>query len=75
MKDKLSWQAKLIGRMHDRRVTRVEVARELGVTKAYVTMILNGRRNPPNAEAKLNWALEKVLERRILNEHSADPGF
>lgn len=75
MKQKLSWQGKLLGQMHDCRVTRTDLAREMGVTKAYVTMVLNGTRNPADAEARLNRAFASVLERRVLDEHATDPGF
>lgn len=58
------WTGRLIGRMHNERVTVEEIANELGITKAYVSMILNSRRNPPNARDKLEAAFARVCEKR-----------
>lgn len=54
------WTGKLIGEMHNAGVSRAEVARELGVSTAYVTMVLNGIRTPEGAEEKLRAAFERV---------------
>ena len=50
------WTGRLIGDMHNTGVSRAEVARELGVSTAYVTMVLNGIRTPKGAEEKLRAA-------------------
>lgn len=58
------WTGRLIGDMHNAGVSRAEVARELGVSTAYVTMVLNGIRTPEGAEKKLRAAFERVKETR-----------
>lgn len=58
------WTGRLIGDMHNAGVSRAEVARELGVSIAYVTMVLNGIRTPKGAEEKLRAAFERVKEAR-----------
>lgn len=58
------WTGRLIGDMHNAGVSRAEVARELGVSTAYVTMMLNGIRTPEGAEEKLRAAFERVKEAR-----------
>jgi transcriptional regulator with XRE-family HTH domain len=58
------WTGRLIGDMHNAGVSRAEVARELGVSTAYVTMVLNGIRTPEGAEKKLRAAFERVKEAR-----------
>ena len=55
------WTGDLIGRMHNARITYDDLAAELGVGKAYICMILNGRRCPPDAEERLNAAYYRVL--------------
>ena len=55
------WTGRLIGDMHNAGVSRAEVARELGVSTAYVTMVLNGIRTPKGAEEKLRAAFELSL--------------
>lgn len=58
------WTGRLIGDMHNAGVSRAEVARELGLSTAYVTMVLNGIRTPEGAEEKLRAAFERVKEAR-----------
>ena len=40
------------------------IANELGVHKSYISMILNGQREPKNAEARLNAAFDAIMARR-----------
>ncbi len=58
------WTGDLIGRMHNESVTYDDLAVELGVSKPYISMILNGNRNPHDAETRLNAAFYRVLEKR-----------
>ena len=62
MKEK--WTGSLIGKMHNADVTYEDLAKEMGVTKAYVSMILNCSRTPPNAEERLNDAFNSILKRK-----------
>lgn len=62
MKDK--WTGDLIGKMHIHEVTYDDLANELGVTKAYISMILNGSRTPETAKERLQGAFQRVLEKR-----------
>lgn len=65
---KPNWTGDLISKMHVHEVTYEELARELGVGKPYVGMILNGRRNPPDAKERLQAAFERVLKKRKFPE-------
>lgn len=58
------WTGDLIGKMHNNRVTYDDVAAELGVTKCYVSMILNGRRKPPNIQQRMEEALNAIIGRK-----------
>lgn len=58
------WTGKLIGEMHNYGISRKDLAAELGVSKAYVTMVLNGQRTPPNARERLEVAYAAVLARK-----------
>lgn len=62
MKDK--WTGRLIGKMHNEEITRNELADELGVKKSYVSMILNCDRKPPDAQKRLEAAVDAIIERR-----------
>lgn len=58
------WTGNLIGRMHNECVTYEDIAKELGVTKAYVSMILNSKRTPTDAKERLEEAFQAVKEKR-----------
>lgn len=58
------WTGQLIGKMHNSRVTYDEIARKLGVGKAYVSMVLNGARSPKDAKQRFNAAYEAVIAER-----------
>lgn len=59
-----AWTGELIGKMHMAKVRMKDLAEETGWTKGYITMIMNGKRNPENAEQRLNDAFESVLRKR-----------
>lgn len=58
------WTGRLIGRMHNERVTYDDLGAEMGVTKAYVSMILNGTRKPEGIKERMEAAFNAVLEKR-----------
>lgn len=63
------WTGRLIGRMHNERITYEQLANEMGVNKAYISMILNGKRKPPNIQKRMEDALNAIIkERRKQNE-------
>lgn len=57
------WTGRLIGRMHNERITYEQLANEMGVNKAYISMILNGKRKPPNIQKRVETALEAIIKR------------
>jgi len=62
---KEKWTGDLIGKMHVHEVTYDDLAAELGYTKSYVSMILNGSRKPADAKEKLQEAFSNILKKRI----------
>lgn len=58
------WTGRLVGKMHNERVTFDELAKEMGVTKPYVSMLLNGKRKPEGVQNRMEEALDAVLQRR-----------
>lgn len=58
------WTGKLIGKMHNNKVTYEDLANELGVTKSYISMIFNGTRKPDGIRQRLEKAYEDVLAKR-----------
>ena len=58
------WTANLLGRMHLTGVTARQLAAEVGWDYRYFSAVINGHRTPKGAEAKLNAALERLIEKR-----------
>lgn len=58
------WTGRLIGKMHNARVTFDELASEMGVTKSYISMLLNGKRKPEGIQKRMEAALDAILQKR-----------
>lgn len=58
------WTGELLMIMHNNRIRRAEVAKKLGISKAYTTQILNGLRSPSRMEEKMRAAVEDILAER-----------
>ena len=58
------WTGDVVKKMHLQGITQDDIAEEMGVTKSYVCAILNGRRKPPDAKARIKDALDRIIERR-----------
>ena len=58
------WTGRLIGKMHNEMVSQDDLAKELGVTKAYISMILNSRRRPDGIQQRMEDAFESVVNKR-----------
>ena len=58
------WTGRLVGKMHNAGVTYDDLGEELGVTRSYVSMILNSRRKPDGIQKRLETAFESVLAKR-----------
>ena len=60
------WTGVLIGKMHNERVTYLDLANEMSVTKSYISMILNGARKPKGIEKRMKEAFDSILAKRKL---------
>ena len=58
------WTGRLVGMMHNERVTYDELAAEMGIKKAYLSMLLNSKRKPDGIQERMEAAFEAVLEKR-----------
>lgn len=50
--------------MHNEGISYGDLAAEMGITKGYVCMILNGKRKPQDIQEKMENALYRILQRR-----------
>lgn len=58
------WTAEIIGEMHLHRISKKSLAGHLGVTPEYVSMILNGHRDPPGAEGRFRKAVMEIIQEK-----------
>lgn len=58
------WIGDFVGRMHRNRLTITQVAREMDVTREYLSMILNGHKEPKGIEQRMNDALDNLIEKQ-----------
>lgn len=57
------WIGDFVGRIHRHKITITQIAQEMGVTREYLSMILNGHREPPDIEKRMNDALDIIIEK------------
>ena len=57
------WTGKVIGEMHVTGVTMRELAAEIGWHEKYLSAVLNGHRNPKEAESKIKEGLSRCKDR------------
>ena len=62
------WIGDFVGKMHRNKVTITQMAQEMGVTREYLSMILNGHREPTGISKRLNDALDSVIEKNKTKE-------
>lgn len=62
MNDK--WTGDLIGKMHNHKISHAELANELNVSPAYLSMVLNGKKKSKGAKEKFNLALNSIIAKR-----------
>ena len=55
------WTGDLVGLMHNHKISIQMLADKLGVTNRYVSMVLNGHREPAGAEEKFRKAVEEII--------------
>lgn len=58
------WTGDVIGKMHIHGITAKELATRLDLKPEYISMILNGKREPKDAEMKIRAALDELIQER-----------
>ena len=66
------WTGVLIGKMHNERITYLDLANEMSVTKSYISMILNGARKPKGIEKRMKEAFDSILAKRKLETERSE---
>lgn len=68
-----AWTGRAVGKMHMLHITNREVAEKMGVTNRYLSMILNGHRNPPGAEQRVGAAIDEIERERNAENEAESP--
>ena len=58
------WTGEVIGLMHNNRISFQQLADKLGWHVKYLSAVLNSKRNPTDAEAKVRSALAEIIADR-----------
>ena len=58
------WTGEVAKQLHLYGLTGADLAREMGCTRSYVAMILNGQREPRGGRERVEAALERCMKRR-----------
>lgn len=58
------WTADIVGKMHIAGVTAKELAAYLNYNPKYVSAVLNGKREPKNAEQIFRQGLEEMIQQK-----------
>lgn len=61
------WTGDLIGEMHINSVTMKQLATEVGWHEKYLSVVLNGHKEPKGAEEKLRAALSRLIKEQPQN--------
>ncbi len=60
------WTGHLVGRMHNENITNEDLGKELGVTSAYVSMVLNSKRTPADGKERFTAAVDSIIQKRSI---------
>jgi hypothetical protein len=58
------WTADVVGQMHKHKISKTMLAIHMGVTREYVSMVLNGHRAPVGAEERFRAAVNEIITER-----------
>ena len=56
------WTGNLVGLMHDHKITKTQLADHMGLSREYVSMVLNEHRVPADAEERFTQAVKALIE-------------
>ena len=59
------WTGEVIGIMHNNRISYQQLADKIGWHVKYLSAVMNGKRNPINAETTVRTALAEILAEMV----------
>lgn len=61
------WIAIAVGKMHVNKISHAELATKMGYTREYVTMLLNGKKEPDGIGKRILQAINDIIAERQSN--------
>ena len=58
------WIGELVGRMHNHKISKSQLAEHMGVSREYVSMVLNGHREPAGAKERFRTAVAEIVAKK-----------
>lgn len=58
------WIGDLVGQMHNNKISKTQLAEHMGVSREYVSMVINGHREPAGAETRFKTAVDEIIAKR-----------
>ena len=58
------WTGRIVGELHNNRITLKELAKEVGWHDKYLSQVINSDNPPKDSEQKLTDALHRLLEEK-----------
>lgn len=59
-----AWTGKLIGKMHNNGISYNDLGAKLCITNQYISLILNGVRNPSGMREKMEKAVDELIQEK-----------
>jgi predicted secreted protein len=58
------WTGRIVGELHNNRITLKELAKEVGWHDKYLSQVINAENPPKGAEQKLTEAMNRLIEKK-----------
>lgn len=58
------WTGRIVGELHNNRITLKELAKEVGWNDKYLSQVINADNPPKDSERKLTDALNRLIEKK-----------
>ena len=58
------WTGRIVGELHNNRITLKELAKEVGWNDKYLSQVINAENPPKNSEKKLTDAMNRLIEKK-----------
>jgi predicted secreted protein len=58
------WTGRIVGELHNNRITLKELAKEVGWNDKYLSQVINSENPPKDAEQKLTEAMNRLIEKK-----------